>query len=71
MHPPRFVQVRQRRYFRYGTAVVFFLAIGVLAACKTRPGQADQPPGAVHEPTHGFSAHDLRTSDAIRVVPSG
>ena len=46
MHP-RFVQPRQRRYFRFAAALAFILAIGVLAACRTPSGQGNPRAPAV------------------------
>ncbi len=44
---PRFVQLRQRRYFRIAAALAFVLAIGVLAACRTPSGQGNPRAPAV------------------------
>ena len=34
MISPRFIQLRQRRNFRYGITIGFLLGIGILAACR-------------------------------------
>ena len=36
MKSAKFIYVRQRDNFRYGTAIAFLLGIGTLAACHTR-----------------------------------
>jgi hypothetical protein len=36
MEPIRFVNVKRRRNFRYGTIVVFLLGLGVISACETQ-----------------------------------
>jgi hypothetical protein len=42
MNSPRFIELRHRRNFRYGTAAGFLLGIGVLAAGQTQQKVIDQ-----------------------------
>ncbi len=71
LNSPRFIQTRHRRNFRYGTALGFFLALGILAAYPSQQKDIVQ-----HEEDLSIAGFILQTTSSpelqtmLKLLPS-